>query len=397
LFCSFEPKYKHPGLGSKAKEHRACILQRITKDDGEEDFDPEFSMQYPQPFTQHWYNGEEGEKRLHAARDGKKRTQTQGAGGGSEAAGADGSGAERPRRIIQEDGPGGDSEDRTPNQRSKAWDMVRVIEEGKGPRVVRGTSTVERYRKIQCILGDGRVCKNKWSITLWSGSTGAIHKHIKSVSDAHHQNALKILRSESSNQVQTEDGEFVQVLGFDELFDHHCRATSCLIHTCMSENTLRNEKFLEYVQGFELRAKPPSQQTVKRLSKIMLELIEEGQDKVIQNLRKEYKETECLGLQLDGWSSENDVSFYVANLTRIDVVDGEVVLVDEVLDFSIFPFASHTAANIKKWFLDLLEKRGILLSMITVVTADGAANGQAAINSIPELQDKVCIYFYCVV
>ena len=70
------------------------------------------------------------------------------------------------------------------------------------------------------------------------------------------------------------------------------------------------------------------------------------------------------------------------------MVDGNVVLVDEVLDFSIFPFASHTAGNIKKWLLDLLDTRGILLSMITLVTADGAANGQAAVNSIPELRDK---------
>ena len=29
--------------------------------------------------------------------------------------------------------------------------------------------------------------------------------------------------------------------------------------------------------------------------------------------------------------------------------------------------------------------------MITLVTADGAANGQAAIDSIPELKDKVCL------
>jgi hypothetical protein len=275
--------------------------------------------------------------------------------------------------------------------------MVRVVDEGKGSRAVKGKTTFGKYRKIQCILGEGGVCKNKWNVTIWGGSTGAIHKHIASVSDLHHQNAMKILHSESSNQVQTEDGGFVQVMGFDELFEHHCRATSCLIHTSMSENTLHNEKFLEYIQGFEIRAKAPSKLTVARLSKIMFELIVQEQNKMIEKLKNEYKERECLGLQLDGWTSENDVSFYVVNITRIDVVDGDVVLVDEVLDFCVFPVASHTAANIKKWLLDLLDKRGIFLSMITLVTADGAANGQAAINSIPELQDKVCIHFDCVV
>ena len=65
-------------LGSKAREHKACIVQRTTKDDGEDEFEPEFSMQYPNPFSQHWYNRAEVETRLHAARHEKQRTQAQG-------------------------------------------------------------------------------------------------------------------------------------------------------------------------------------------------------------------------------------------------------------------------------------------------------------------------------
>ena len=124
-----------------------------------------------------------------------------------------------------------------------------------------------------------------------------------------------------------------------------------------------------------------------------MELLKEKQNRTIEDLQHEFKERECLGLQLDGWASENDISFYVANITRVDEVDGDVVLVDEVLDFCVFPFASHTAGNIRTWLLDLLESRGILLSMITLVTGDGAANGQAAITGIPELNDKVCDFF----
>ena len=122
------PKYKHPGLGNKAKEHKACILQRITKDDGVDAFDPEFSMQYPNPFSQHWYNGAEGETRLRAARNEKQRTHAPGAEGSY---GAAGDGAVEPRRIVVE---GEDREDRAPIQRSKAWDMVKIVEEGSGSR-----------------------------------------------------------------------------------------------------------------------------------------------------------------------------------------------------------------------------------------------------------------------
>jgi hypothetical protein len=55
--------------------------------------------------------------------------------------------------------------------------------------------------------------------------------------------------------MEVEDGEYVQAMGFDELFDHHCRAVICLIKTTMSENTLHSEDFLDYLQGFDRRAK----------------------------------------------------------------------------------------------------------------------------------------------
>jgi len=117
VFYSFNSKYKHPDLGSRAKEHKACILQRNTTDDGVHDLDPEFSIQYPHPFTQYWYNGEEGEKRLHAARnDMAARTQAQRAGGGSGASAA--VGAVQLRTIDPEVG---ESEDRAPLQRSNCY------------------------------------------------------------------------------------------------------------------------------------------------------------------------------------------------------------------------------------------------------------------------------------
>jgi hypothetical protein len=142
-FCSFKPKYKHPGHVNKAREHKACILQRTTKDDGADEFDPEFSMQCPSPLAQHWYNGAEGEMRLHSARNERQRTPAQGAGGVTAAAG---DAPVQPRRIVIE---GEDSEDRTPIQRSKVWDTVKILEEGTGTRIVKGQEVSERYKKIR--------------------------------------------------------------------------------------------------------------------------------------------------------------------------------------------------------------------------------------------------------
>jgi hypothetical protein len=69
FFCSFDPKFKHPDHEAKGKPHKVCILQRTTKDDGVDGFDAEFSMAYHNPFTHHWYNGEEGQNRLLVARN----------------------------------------------------------------------------------------------------------------------------------------------------------------------------------------------------------------------------------------------------------------------------------------------------------------------------------------
>jgi len=52
FFCSFDPKFRHPDHGKLGKPHKACILQRTTKDDGVDVFDAEFSLAYPHPFTE---------------------------------------------------------------------------------------------------------------------------------------------------------------------------------------------------------------------------------------------------------------------------------------------------------------------------------------------------------
>ena len=66
----------------------------------------------------------------------------------------------------------------------------------------------------------------------------------------------------------------------------------------------------------------------------------------------------------------------------------QLLLQKEVLDFDIFPLSEHASANIATWLKAVLVHNNITFDMITGLTPDGAADGQAALNSIPQLGEK---------
>ncbi len=74
VFCSFNPKYKDSTV-SRSKEHKVCMMQRTTKDEGASDFNPPFALPYPAPFTKYWYLGPVGQERLRALKDSRAQQQ----------------------------------------------------------------------------------------------------------------------------------------------------------------------------------------------------------------------------------------------------------------------------------------------------------------------------------
>lgn len=64
-------------------------------------------------------------------------------------------------------------------------------------------------------------------------------------------------------------------------------------------------------------------------------------------------------------------------------------LVNEVLDFHVFPFTSHTATNISKWLTEVLLMHEIPVTAISGVTPDGASDAQGGCKGVPGLASKV--------
>jgi hypothetical protein len=82
--------------------------------------------------------------------------QEQDAGGVSGSAGAR-AGAEQLGRVVLE---GEDCEDHTPSQRSKVWEMVKIIDEGSGTRLVKDKADpVFGTRKFSVFWERGRFAR----------------------------------------------------------------------------------------------------------------------------------------------------------------------------------------------------------------------------------------------
>jgi hypothetical protein len=127
---------------------------------------------------------------------------------------------------------------------------------------------------------------------------------------------------------------------------------------------------------------------VKKISDLQFDLVKLKVMQIIKALDVESGGKKSLSVQVDGWSHKG-VDFFGINISFVSLKDDKVQVCDVVLDFRRFPFNSHTAVNIKEWFLETLKEHVISLSMISMVTLDGAANGQAAMNLIGELTGLV--------
>ena len=69
-------------------------------------------------------------------------------------------------------------------------------------------------------------------------------------------------------------------------------------------------------------------------------------------------------------------------------LEESIELVDELLDFYMFPFTSHTSANIATWLVSILVAEDLPAKVWTGFTPDGAADGQKGITMVPGLAHK---------
>jgi hypothetical protein len=106
----------------------------------------------------------------------------------------------------------------------------------------------------------------------------------------------------------------------------------------------------------------------------------------------------CFGAQLDMWTNTDlHICYAAINISHVDepsgsgagMKDPQLLLVDELLSFGIFPFSQHTGENIRVWFVKELDEAGIPHPTLSGVPPDGASDGQAGMNQIETIREKV--------
>jgi hypothetical protein len=119
--------------------------------------------------------------------------------------------------------------------------------------------------------------------------------------------------------------------------------------------------------------------------------------------RKEFGSLPHRGWQMDMWTDTETHTSY-ACITETSVAEptaeylrklssesrAQLLLRSEVVAFERFPSSEHTAENIRAWIRSVAETKKILLKTDVIgITPDGAADGQAAINGMDELNEKI--------
>jgi hypothetical protein len=190
-------------------------------------------------------------------------------------------------------------------------------------------------------------------------------------------------------QVRGKSGSWVTVFTFEEAFEHNMRFT-WMVAGGMPVRTSQNTTMRSYIRGFEPRAVMPHHATVRRIATTIDEVQRAKQREKRRDLVRMYKGKACLGGQLDLWTDRNSGICYVAlHDTYVEETPTGIYLLDELLDFYMFPFTAHTSENIKTWLVGWMVVEELPAKVWVGLTPDGAADGVKAIKMIPGLENKM--------
>lgn len=274
-----------------------------------------------------------------------------------------------------EGGPHVASKDAGLKKRNKGVYMYLTPEPHKTETISTATgSRVKSYYYCN-IPGCGR------ELSIDGNSTGNSIKHFKNKSSKcnRHREAYLRIQIDNPKMVLVRD-ELLPKFTFEESFEHHVRFVY-LVADGVAANIRNRPSFKEYIQGFEPRVTMPAHSTIKKIAECITELQDECIIERLERRQAAFQNSPCLGLQLDMWTDSTTHVCYAAVLvcTVSSLVHAKVLTASiECLELEQFPFTSHTGANIKTWFLDLLARKKILDVCISGITPDGAADGQCA-------------------
>jgi hypothetical protein len=185
------------------------------------------------------------------------------------------------------------------------------------------------------------------------------------------------------------NGAWVTVMTFEEAFEHHMRFT-WMVSEGLPSRLSRRATMREYIRGFEARAVMPHHATVLRLAQSIDEVQRAKSRAKRRTMIGKYKGKSFLGGQLDLWTDRNSGICYVAfHTTFSEERTDSLELVDELLEFYVFPFTAHTSENIKTWLVALMVAEELPADVWISMTPDGASDGVKAIKMVPGLAHKM--------
>ena len=338
----------------------------------------DFWMHYPHPFLQYWYAAFPEQLPARA--------------GGAHAAAA----AATPMIVDDEEdvAEGKDPTDESTNEKVYTHlDLLRTfrVTDKKSKQFGRtcGKFACTVVRQATGLARHGQACRS--SVTIWGKSTGAFFKHCRRFAKrgcAGHIEVLKELNLLSARQVAMPDGSFVTVQNFKEAFPHHIRFV-WLVADGMPQRNSRKPLFRNFIRGFEPRAVLPSSVSVHRIAQ-MIDEIQLGKQ---QHRRAKHILSNggmpCIGLQLDLFTDRSTgIAYSAIHATMVLNTELGLELVDELLDFRMFPTTTHTADDIRSWLTATLVTYEILPQHVCGITPDGEAAGQKGIRMVPGLEKK---------
>ena len=360
VVTDFDAIHTWPDSG-KTKSSAMKVMMLGEKDGPQMDGGDHFWMRYPLPFLEYYYLAhplECGEAPAEAAQ--------------MEA----GDNATRGEETEGQEGEAGLEKKKS----STAYQFVEKIQSkmvGTKLQIIYRCTCVTAKQGVQSL-------KCNTQITSWGRSTSNIFKHFKhhAKTCSAHAEIFNLLNEASCKQVlDQKTGLYVRKLSFEQAFKHHCNFV-WLVANRTPQNLKNNLDFRELIRGYEPRATFPAHETVHRIAEVIDALQSNAQRTRIDDMRKEFAGRQCLGLQMDMWTDGVTHECYATvNMTTCPKPNNPLSplrLVSEVLEFEVFPNSNHAAVNIHKWFMGVLAKKNISVRMISGVTPDGAADGQAA-------------------
>jgi hypothetical protein len=273
-----------------------------------------------------------------------------------------------------------------PARRSGIYGYCTVVDEGV---VAKGAQHGKKFKNLKCDVAEcGAILKSV------QGNTSGFLRHLeaKGKSCPAHKEAHKAVvdASPHANKFHGADGAVLVKWSFDELFAAHVACLYAVVHCKIPANFLLNPKLRVWIAALNPCAGVPAQQTLRKIGAAAKACVVERRIKVFTDMKRTFRNGSCVSVQFDLWEDNQGRSWGgVTCLYCVEDERGVLCLVSDVLWFGLFPYASHTKANIALWILSVLAESGLSPEMVSTVTPDGAGDVKGAVKSVSTLKDKL--------